>query len=67
MQRWAESLIALYCCGWLSALEPLDLDGRKRAFKNGHARVETRVLKMLACRNFVGACRKNVGGFSEHW
>ena len=29
----------------------LNLDGRKRAFKNGHARVETRVLKTLAYRN----------------
>ena len=45
------------------------LDGRKRAFKNGHARVETRILKTLRVEMFfrpllsngrqrVGACSK---------
>ena len=29
-------------------------------FETGHARVETRVLKTVACR-------KNVGGFFKHW
>ena len=34
--------------------------GENLRFKNEHARVEMRVLKMLACR-------KNVGGFFKHW
>ena len=38
----------------------LALMGENTRFKNGHARVETRMLKMLACR-------KNVGGFCRHW
>ena len=37
--------------GLLRKLRCLIIDERKRAFKNGHARVETRVLKTLACRN----------------
>ena len=34
--------------------------GENARFKNGHARVETRVLKTLACR-------KNVGDLFKHW
>ena len=33
---------------------------KTRVLKNGHARVETRILKTLACR-------KNVRGFFKHW
>ena len=35
--------------------------GEKARFKNGHARVETRVLKTLACRKNVGGASLSIG------
>ena len=43
--------------------------GANARFKNGHARVETSVLKTLACRNgfgpLLGNGRQRVGAFSK--
>ena len=40
---------------------------KTRVYKNGHARVETRVFKMLACRKNVGGCigRHRVGALKK--
>ena len=43
----------------LRNLQSLEMGDNAR-FKNGHASVDTRVLKTLACR-------KNVVGFFKHW
>ena len=57
-QLWSRPLTLFVNCKFESQKGPLrlvllnsPLMGENARFKNGHARVETRVLKTLACRN----------------